>query len=111
MQHGSSLTKRRPRAWSLSLCLLLAAAACGDNKARRDDAGVPRDAGEDAHPDDAAPPDATAIPAYPSREIMSAGGRVTGGTMTMDVQLGHPIDQRKATSGSTAVEGNAAVKP
>lgn len=94
------------------LCGLLAVAACGDNKAKRDDAGTGSNMPpSDAAVDDAATPDATMIPAYPAREIMSAGGRMTGGSLTVDVQLGHPIEQRAAGSGATTFEGNAAVKP
>jgi hypothetical protein len=95
------------RRWSLCW-LILTAAACGDNnKVRRDDAGT----GSDAMPADAAVPDASVPPGYSAREILSAGGRVTGGSLTVDVQLGHPIEQRATGSGAKTFEGNAAVKP
>ncbi|HVK84453.1 MAG TPA: hypothetical protein VM513_10125 [Kofleriaceae bacterium] len=102
----------------MTLCCMLAGAACGDSKVRPDDAGS--GSGSDARPPDGpppdaqppdAPPDATVSSAYPARELMSAGGRVTGGSLTVDVQLGHPIEQRAAGSGTKTFEGNAAIKP
>jgi hypothetical protein len=45
------------------------------------------------------------------REIVSGGGRLTGGTMTMDVQIGHPVSQGQSSGGTQTIEGGAAVKP
>lgn len=64
-------------------------------------------------PDAGSPPlDAPqAMSLTPAREVVSGGGRVQGETITMDVQIGHPADQRPASAGATRVEPNAAVKP
>jgi hypothetical protein len=43
--------------------------------------------------------------------VTSAGGRVTGGGYTVEVQLGHPVSQERATGGDHTVEGGAAIKP
>ncbi len=44
------------------------------------------------------------------RELVSAGGRMTGGTLTVDVQVGHPTVRTKMTGGTLSVEGTAAVQ-
>ena len=58
-------------------------------------------------------PDAPVGPkaAPPGAEVNSAGGRVTGGGYTMDVQLGTPFSQQPATGGGNTFEGNAPIKP
>lgn len=53
-------------------------------------------------PETAAPAEAT--------EVVAGGGRVRGGNVVMDVQIGHGASQRQAASGAEAVEGNSAVK-
>jgi hypothetical protein len=58
-------------------------------------------------------PDA-AVPAAPTREareVLSGAGRVSGGTLVMDVQIGPPIGQGSVASGATVVEGDAPIKP
>ncbi len=51
---------------------------------------------------------ATAAP--PAAETVSAGGKLRGGNVEMDVQVGHPTSQKKTTGGNTTVEGNSAIK-
>lgn len=55
--------------------------------------------------------DASAGGARTTLEIGSGGGRLTGGGLTLDVQLGHPVKQQRATNGARSLEGGAAVKP
>lgn len=90
--------------------LLLALAACGNiTRKTGDDAGIredagPADAGVDAPMIDAPPP-------TPAREVVGGAGRMTGTTYTLDVEVGHPISQNKASGATYTIEGNAAVKP
>ena len=98
----------------LSVCL--AAAGCasssmgGGDDARRADAAGTVDAGAiDAAPPADAAPDAASV--RPGREIVSTGGRLRGGAITMDVELGHPVEQSKATAGSVELRGAAVVIP
>ena len=78
----------------------------GDDARRPDaadgDAGV-IDASSDAAPD--------AAPVRPGREVVSTGGRLRAGAITMDVEIGHPVDQSKATAGSVQLRGAAVVNP
>src|SRR5690348_15192770 len=46
-----------------------------------------------------------ATAARPGREIVSGGGRVRAGTLSMDLQLGHWTSQRKMTAGTRTLEG------
>jgi hypothetical protein len=62
----------------------------------------------DASPPDAAPPDASP-PVRESREIVSGGARLTGGTMTLDVQVGNAFGQGRMSGGSFTIEGAATV--
>jgi hypothetical protein len=48
-------------------------------------------------------------PGYPPAFELTAGGRVTGPTYTLDLQLGHATSQAPSSSGTTTFEGNAAV--
>lgn len=104
---------------SLVLFLATALAACGSVKPMSpdggsDDAGgidapdvVDIDAGTDANVDagiDAPPPP-------PGQELTSSGGRVTGATFTLDVQLGHPVDQRQLDGSAFRLEANTPIKP
>ena len=43
-------------------------------------------------------------------EVVAGGGRVKGGNVVMDVQIGHGASQRQAASDAGAVEGNSVVK-
>ena len=90
---------------SLAACALV---ACGSVKRPFDDAnGGLIDARIDGGMVDAPPQP----PPTPSREIITGGGRVTGPTYTLDVEVGQPIDQRPASGPTYTMEGNAAVKP
>lgn len=80
----------------------------GDDARRADAASVDAGVVDAAPPIDAAP---DAAPVRPGREIVSAGGRLRQGTITMDVELGHPVDQSKATAGSVELRGAAVVNP
>lgn len=68
----------------------------------------------DASPPDAVPPDAALPDAAPAartmREIVGGGGRATGGTLTMEAQIGHGVGQQPSTGGTLTLEGGAAVK-
>lgn len=44
-------------------------------------------------------------------DMVSGGGRVHAGTMTIDVELGHGVLVRKSTAGSKTISGSPAVKP
>jgi hypothetical protein len=70
------------------------------------DAPPPTDAGVDAPVD--APTDA---PPPPTRTELTGGGRLTGGTLVMDVQLGHPISQAPASGGTTVADPASPIKP
>jgi len=64
---------------------------------RADDPGT-NEASEEASP----PAEAT--------EVVAGGGRVKGGNVVMDVQIGHGASQRQSAGDSGAVEGNSVVK-
>jgi hypothetical protein len=97
------------KAASLLAAGLLAVAGCSFQPAGlspvHDGGGGQPDAAPDARPD------AGPTAARTQREIVSGGGHLTGGTMTLDVQIGHPVGQGPATGGTQTIEGGAAVKP
>jgi hypothetical protein len=78
-----------------------AAVGGDDDAAVPGDAMVAADAGVDA-PVAAAPP--------PGAEVVSAGGTVRSGPMSMDVEIGHFVDQAKVSSGTRTIEGAAVIK-
>jgi hypothetical protein len=43
-------------------------------------------------------------------EVVSGAGRMTGGTMTLDVQVGHAVEQRPTTQANATLSGGAAVR-
>jgi hypothetical protein len=92
----------------LSLVLFLGC-ACGGGVSMPPDASPP--APDAAEIDSGGGADASPTAAREARELVSGGGRVTGGNMTMDVQFGHPVRQAPATGGSIQIEGGAAIKP
>ena len=47
----------------------------------------------------------------PRMEIIPAAARIQGGGFTLDMQVGHYFEQKPMTSGSTGLEGAAAIKP
>ena len=55
--------------------------------------------------------DANPAAVHNAMEIVSGGGHLTGGSMTLDVQVGHPMGQGQATGGTKTIEGGAVVKP
>ncbi len=77
------------------------AAVGGDDAALPADAMVPADAGVDA-PVAAAP--------HPGAEVVSAGGTVRSGPVSMDVEIGHFVDQAKVSSGTRTFEGAPVIK-
>ncbi len=101
-----------------SSVLLLALVGCGQVKAKPD-AAVPIDAAVDAADVpidagiDAARPDAAvdAPPSPPGQETTTSGARVSGPTYTMDVQIGHPIDQGSVQGSTNRLEANTPIKP
>jgi hypothetical protein len=100
------------------LCCALVAACGSVASTDRDATPTPVDGGVDADPTpiDAMNGDAMPTDAMPARsgnvgEPMSAHGRLSGGGMVFDVQLGHPIGQAPTTGGGQRFEGAAAVKP
>ncbi len=86
------------------LALLVAVAACADQKPRFQDAGPTDAMAIDAVPVDAATP----LPAY---EITGGAKGVRGARYAADVQIGHGIGQAPVTGNGTTAQGNAAVKP
>jgi hypothetical protein len=63
---------------------------------------------------DAAPPDAPPVPppaAREARELVPGGGRMVGGSIVMDAQIGHAVGQTKMTGGTLSAEGAAVIKP
>ena len=83
---------------------------CGGVQSNRPDAGPP---GPDAATIDGGGGggDGGTTAARNAREIVSGGGRVSGGNVTVDVQLGHPVPQQPVTGGNVKLEGGAAIKP
>jgi len=99
---------------SAALLLALACAACGSvsptiDAGSHDDAGPTIDANPNA-PD--AGVDAAVTPTgRPGTDLATAGGRISGGGYTVDVEVGLPIHQGPAGGGGNSVEGGAAIKP
>ena len=62
-------------------------------------------------PDSSGSGSGSATAVQPGKEIVAGGGRVTAGTITMDVQIGHGILPRKSTAGTLSVSANAVVRP
>jgi hypothetical protein len=93
--------------------LALALGACGSTAATSDASidpvpdAKPIDAGTDAAID--APTDAAATGG--SRIDLTAGGRLTGGTFTVDVQLGHSIAPQPIAGGTTTLTPAPPVVP
>ena len=87
----------------LLVSLLFGIAACGGVTSGSFDAN--------RNPDGNANPDGEAVTAVPpSKEIVPAAGRVSGGGFTVDVELGNWHKQSPVTGGGTTVEGAAPVK-
>ncbi|MBL8917502.1 MAG: hypothetical protein JNJ54_01465 [Myxococcaceae bacterium] len=43
-------------------------------------------------------------------EIVSGSARMLGGTMTMDVEVGHSVSQQRATGGTMTLEAATVIK-
>lgn len=86
----------------LTALVLFVAAACG-NINRKD----PYDGGgsEPLPP----PPDAAQL--HEAREFVSGGARMTSPTYTFDVQVGHAVQQGKASGVTYQFQASSAVKP
>jgi hypothetical protein len=101
-------------AWLLFAVLSLSALACANSKAASDagpggdDAAVPADAAGGA---DAGVDAAVADEPPPGAEVVSAAGTVRSGPVSMDVEIGHFVDQTKVSNGTRTVEGAAVIKP
>lgn len=92
---------------TLWVCLWLPACA-------RSTPGAVADAGpgDDAGVIDASATDAmVAQVPHPGTEVVAAGGQVRAGTRTMDVALGHWVEQRELSAGSRRLVGAAVVYP
>ncbi|KAB2906576.1 MAG: hypothetical protein F9K40_06325 [Kofleriaceae bacterium] len=71
------------------------------------------DAAVDAPDADVDPPvDAPdAAPVTSVIDLTSAGGRMQGGSLTLDFEIGHAVDQRRAAGGTYTLEANATLPP
>jgi len=97
----------RLRAVSKVVVICTLGAACANAKVS-DDGGSPADASIGA---DGGVDAAGATPARPGAEVVTAAGRIKAGAITMDVELGHPYDQRAVTAGTRTLRGAAVVTP
>jgi hypothetical protein len=114
----TTFVKMRDRGFEMKrwVAVLIVVAACGNITRKQDDAGVKDDgkvidAAIDSNniiPADASP---DAPPPSESREVVNGAGSLQGTTYTMDVQVGHPIQQETASGTTYTMESNAAVKP
>lgn len=86
------------------LACSLVLAGCAGARPGADSDGGAADAG-------AAPDARPARPERSARDVTSGGGRLRGGGLTMDVQVGHAHGQEPMRSGSQTVDPGAAVKP
>ena len=89
-------------------CLAACARSNASDDARPGDARIAFDAAVDGGPPRV---DLDAGVPRPGAEVVSAGGRIRSGSVTMDVEIGHWVDQGRATAGTRALEGAAVVNP
>ena len=90
----------------LTALVLLVAAACGSiNRKDPYDAGV----SEPLPPPPDARPDAAQL--HEAREFVSGGARMSSATYTLDVQVGHAVQQGKASGATYQLQTSPAVKP
>ena len=87
-----------------AIVALLACCACSftQGKAAETTDGVGSDSGSGS---------GSAVAAQPGKEIVAGAGRVTAGTITIDVEIGHGILPRKSTAGTYTISGVPVVKP
>lgn len=103
-----------PGALAALLGLAVLAGGCGSVGGTPADARPADDAADDAAVDAAPPLDAGPDAPTPSgtvRELGATGGRVTGGALVLDVQLGHPFSQAPTRAGAVVLGGGAAINP
>src|SRR5687767_13803521 len=91
---------------ALWVCLLLPACA-RSTPATLDAAGGPGDAGAI----DASTDAMVAQAPRPGAELVSTGGQVRAGSVTMDVELGHWVEQSEVSVGTRRLVGAAVVYP
>ena len=89
--------------------ILIAVCGCEGVETKQEDAGVmppmpDADAAVVDPPIDAPPPP-------PGRELAPAAGRLTGGTWTVDIQLGSVVSQSTISGGSWSVRGGTPIQP
>ncbi len=67
---------------------------------------------DDANPIDAGRRDAGVVPVNPppAAENVSGAGSLTGGSIKMDIQIGHPLSQEPTSGNGTSIEANSAIK-
>jgi hypothetical protein len=87
--------------WSFVCFALVASIACAEG-------GAPSADGSSG--DAPANPDAPTAALVPTREIVSGGARLAGGTLVMEAELGHAFGQGRMSGGSLRIEGATAVK-
>jgi hypothetical protein len=86
--------------------IVLALAGCGGSSTERhDDAAIPIDAPVAID----APVDAAK--ATPATQLTAAGGRISGGAYTMDVELGTGLSQAPTAGAGKTFQADTAVKP
>ena len=110
------MERRRAKICIVGAVLALAVAACGGGGTPGMPDARPASDAEvvDTGVADVAVPDAPPVEARegtPGRELVTGGARVTGGTVTMDVQVGHGMSQQPTVGGTRTLQGTAAVKP
>ncbi len=55
--------------------------------------------------------DATSITSRQQMEVVAGAGRVTAGSITIDVEVGHAVLPRKSTAGTITITGGQVVSP
>jgi hypothetical protein len=85
-----------------AIVVLLACGACTFTAGNRAPDGTGSDSGSGS---------GSAVAAQPGKEIVAGAGRVTAGTITIDVQIGHGILPRKSTAGTFTISGTPVVRP
>lgn len=55
--------------------------------------------------------DATSLTGRQQMEVVAGAGRVTTGSITIDVEVGHAVLVRKSTAGSITLTGGQVVSP
>jgi len=86
----------------MRLVIVLVCGACSFHT----NSSAPTDA-RDAGPGN----DAQTLTGRQQMEVVAGAGRVTTGTMTIDVEVGHPVLVRKSTAGTITLTGAQVVMP